>query len=229
MLLKYYQKLDDAISYLSSSFCDEKKLINSILGKKKIIYVDIGANQGSYINYLSSFLNFKKIYAFEPIIELNQKIKKNNPTLDIKIYNVALSNLNKKRDFFQYKVSSQSSLYKQNNTFKSLMKLDKKIKVQTKKFDSVFNNFKKIDFCKIDVQGEDPNVLRGMRKHLAKKKIRLVKIEIIFISLYINVEPNFYNILEFMKKNEYLLVSVSKIKFKNNKILFMDAFFEPTK
>ena len=32
-----------------------------------------------------------------------------------------------------------------------------------------------------------------------------------------------------MKKNEYLLVSVSKIKFKNNKILFMDAFFEPTK
>ena len=229
MLLKYYQKLDDAISHLSSSFCDEKKLINSILGKKKIIYVDIGANQGSYINYLSSFLNFKKIYAFEPIIELNQKIKKNNPTLDIKIYNVALSNLNKKRDFFQYKVSSQSSLYKQNKTFKSLMKLDKKIKVQTKKFDSVFNNFKKIDFCKIDVQGEDPNVLRGMKKHLAKKKIRLVKIEIIFISLYINVEPNFYNILEFMKKNEYLLVSVSKIKFKNNKILFMDAFFEPTK
>ena len=229
MLLKYYQKLDDAISYLSSSFCDEKKLINSILGKKKIIYVDIGANQGSDINYLSSFLNFKKIYAFEPIIELNQKIKKNNPTLDIKIYNVALSNLNKKRDFFQYKVSSQSSLYKQNKTFKSLMKLDKKIKVQTKKFDSVFNNFKKIDFCKIDVQGEDPNVLRGMKKHLAKKKIRLVKIEIIFISLYLNVEPNFYNILEFMKKNEYLLVSVSKIKFKNNKILFMDAFFEPTK
>ena len=229
MLLKYYQKLDDAISYLSSSFCDEKKLINSILGKKKIIYVDIGANQGSYINYLSSFLNFKKIYAFEPIIELNQKIKKNNPTLNIKIYNLALSNLNKKRDFFQYKVSSQSSLYKQNNTFKSLMKLDKKIKVQTKKFDSVFNNFKKIDFCKIDVQGEDPNVLRGMKKHLVKKKIRLIKIEIIFISLYINVEPNFYNILEFMKKNEYLLVSVSKIKFKNNKILFMDAFFEPTK
>mgnify|MGYP001453665596 FL=1 len=229
MLLKYYQKLDDAISYLSSSFCDEKKLINSILGKKKIVYVDIGTNQGSYINYLSSFLSFKKIYAFEPIIELNQKIKKNNPTLDIKIYNVALSNLNKKRDFFQYNVSSQSSLYKQNKTFKSLMKLDKKIKVQTKKFDSVFNNFKKIDFCKIDVQGEDPNVLRGMKKHLAKKKIRLVKIEIIFISLYINVEPNFYNILEFMKKNEYLLVSVSKIKFKNNKILFMDAFFEPTK
>ena len=229
MLLKYYQKLDDAISYLSSSFCDEKKLINSILGKKKIVYIDIGTNQGSYINYLSSFLNFKKIYAFEPIIELNQKIKKNNPTLDIKIYNVALSNLNKKRDFFQYKVSSQSSLYKQNNTFKSLMKLDKKIKVQTKKFDSVFNNFKKIDFCKIDVQGEDPNVLRGMKKHLVKKKIRLIKIEIIFISLYINVEPNFYNILEFMKKNEYLLVSVSKIKFKNNKILFMDAFFEPTK
>ena len=90
------------------------------------------------------------------------------------------------------------------------MKLDKKIKVQTKKFDSVFNNFKKIDFCKIDVQGEDPNVLRGMKKHLAKKKIRLVKIEIIFISLYINVEPNFYNILEFMKKTSIYLYLYQK-------------------
>ena len=36
MLLKYYQKLDDAISYLSSSVCDEKKLIKSIFKKKKL-------------------------------------------------------------------------------------------------------------------------------------------------------------------------------------------------
>ena len=225
MLLKYYQKLDDAISYLSSSFCDEKKLINSILGKKKIVYVDIGTNQGSYINYLSSFLNFKKIYAFEPITELNQKIKKNNPTLDIKIYNLALSNLNKKRDFFQYKVSSQSSLYKQNNTFKSLMKLDKKIKVQTKKFDSVFNNFKKIDFCKIDVQGEEINVLKGMSKNLKKKRIKLLKIEITFIERYIGIKSNFNQIISFLLKNNYHLISISKVKYKNNRLLFMDAYF----
>ena len=36
MLLKYYQKLDDAISYLAASFCNEKKLIKSVLGKKEL-------------------------------------------------------------------------------------------------------------------------------------------------------------------------------------------------
>ena len=36
MILKYYQKIDDALSYLFSSVCDEKKLIKSIFGKKKL-------------------------------------------------------------------------------------------------------------------------------------------------------------------------------------------------
>ena len=49
------------------------------------------------------------------------------------------------------------------------------------------------------------------------------------MNIYKNVEPNFYHILDYMKKNQYFLVSISKIKFKNNKILFMDAFFQPAK
>ena len=229
MLLKNYQKLDDAISYLSSSFCDEKKLIKSILKKKDIIFVDVGTNQGSYIDYLYSFLNFKQIYAFEPIPELCKKIKDNYKNLKIKTFNLALSNECKKKKFYQYEISSQSSLYEQNNTFKSLKKLNKKYKVQTDKFDNIFDNFKTIDFCKIDVQGEDLNVLKGMKFNLSKKTIKLIKIEILFINIYKNVEPNFYQIIEFMKKNRYFLISISKIKFKNNKILFMDAFFEPSK
>ena len=49
------------------------------------------------------------------------------------------------------------------------------------------------------------------------------------MNIYKNVEPNFYQIIDYMKKNKYYLISISKIKFKNNKILFMDAFFEPLK
>ena len=36
MILKYYQKIDDALSYLFSSVCDEKKLIKVFLVKKKL-------------------------------------------------------------------------------------------------------------------------------------------------------------------------------------------------
>ncbi len=229
MLLKYYQKLDDAISYLSSSFCDEKKLIKSILKKKEIYYIDVGLNQGSYLDYLSSFIDFKCVYAFEPIPELCNKIKKNYPNSKMKIFNLALSNKRKKRIFYQYEISSQSSLYEQNNTFKSFKKLNKKYKVQTDKFDNIFKNFKTIDFCKIDVQGEDLNVLKGMKLNLSRKTIKLIKVEILFMNIYKNEKPNFYHILDYMKKNQYFLVSISKIKFKNNKILFMDAFFQPVK
>ena len=229
MLLKYYQKLDDAISFLAASFCNEKKLIKSILGDKKISYVDIGTNQGNYIDFLSSFFSFRKIYSFEPIPELSDKINRNYSKFNIKTFKIALSNTKKKKFFYQYKISSQSSLYQQNNIFKSLKKLEKKIVVQTKKFDDIFNKSEIIDYCKIDVQGEEINLLKGMSRNLSKKRIKLIKIEIAFISRYKNVSPNSYEILEYLKKKGYFLVSISKIKFKNNKILFLDAFFEPVK
>ena len=57
MLLKYYQKLDDAISYLFSSINDEKKLLNSFFKKKNILYVDIGTNEGSYLDFLTNFIS----------------------------------------------------------------------------------------------------------------------------------------------------------------------------
>ena len=50
MLLKYYQKLDDAISYLFSSVCNEKKLLKSNL-RNRINYVDIGTNEGNFLNF----------------------------------------------------------------------------------------------------------------------------------------------------------------------------------
>ena len=68
-----------------------------------------------------------------------------------------------------------------------------------------------------------------MVKNLSKKRIKLIKIELSFISRYKNVRPNAYKILDYLKKRGYRLVSISKIKFNNNKILFMDSFFEPTK
>src|SRR6056300_1386984 len=129
MLLKYYQKLDDAISYLSSSFCNEKKLIKSIFKKKKIFYIDIGLNQGSYLDYLSSFMDFKCVYVFEPIPELFKEIINNYHNSKIQVFNLALSNKREKKMFYQYELSSQSSLYELNNTFRSFKKLNKKYKV----------------------------------------------------------------------------------------------------
>ena len=224
MILKYYQKIDDAISYLFSSVCDEKKLIKSIFGKKKIIYVDIGTNEGSFLEYLLTFCNFKKIFCYEPILRLSDELKLKYSNKKIKVFNIALSNKKSTKKFYEYKISSQSSLYKQNDIFKSLKDLKKISKVKTEVFDNEFNN-RKIDFCKIDVQGEEINVLKGMKKNLKKKNIKLLKIEITFMERYVSVKSNFNEIISFLLKYNYHLTSISKIKFKNNRLLLMDAYF----
>lgn len=225
MLLKYYQKLDDAISYLFSSVSNEKKLLKNIFDNKKIFYVDIGTNEGNYVGFLSNILNIKKIVTFEPIKKLNDKISERYSNLKIDNFNYALSNKKGTRMFYQYNISSQSSFYEQNNLFKSLKKLKKKFKIKTIKFDDFFNKNQVIDFCKIDVQGEEMNVLKGMKKNLNNKKIKLIKVELSFIERYQDVKPNFYDIIGFLNKYKYKLISISKIKYKNEKILLMDAFF----
>ena len=226
MFLKYYQKIDDALSYLFSSVSNEKKLIQNIFKKKNIVYVDIGTNEGNFLDFLSSFCNFKKIICFEPIKELTDKIDIKKYSNKILIYNVALSNKNSIKNFYQYDISSQSSLYKQNNLFKSLKKLKKKFKVKTIKFDDKFKNYRNIDFCKIDVQGEELNVLQGMKKNLINKKIKLIKIEISFIERYKGSKSNFLSIINYLSKFGYYLISISKIKYLKNKILLMDAYFQ---
>ena len=226
MFLKYYQKIDDALSYLFSSVSNEKKLIQKIFKTKNIVYVDVGTNEGNFLDFLSSFCNFKKIICFEPIKELTDKIDIKKYSNKILIHNIALSNNNSIKNFYQYDISSQSSLYQQNNLFKSLKKLKKKIRVKTVKFDDKFNDHRNIDFCKIDVQGEELNVLKGMKKNLTNKKIKLIKIEISFIERYRGSKSNFLSIINYLSKFDYYLISISKIKYLKNKILLMDAYFQ---
>ena len=85
---------------------------------------------------------------------------------------------------------------------------------------------KKIDICKIDIQGEELNVLMGMQKYLKKKKIKLIKVEITIRNDYDNNKNQFVEIINFLKKFNYDLVTISKIKFSQNEIMFLDAYFQ---
>ncbi len=226
MFLKYFQKLDDIISYLLASDLNEKKFLKSFFKKKDLVVVDIGSNEGNYLDFLNDIFVLKKIYCFEPINYLSQKLKKRYSNKNIVVYNLALSNKKKTSNFFEYSISSTSSLYKQNDLYKSLKKIKKIKKVPVNKYDNFFKVNKKIDICKIDVQGEDFKVLQGMQKNLKKRNIKLIKIELSFESFYFNTKENFYDIVFFLKKYNYKLVSISKIKKKNQKLSFMDAYFE---
>ena len=224
--LKFYQKLDDAISYLFSSVSNEKKLLKNNLKNKEIIYIDIGTNVGNYLEFIKKNFKTKKVFCFEPIESLTKELDTFLNKSKDKIFNIALSNKEKKKTFYIYEIPSQSSFYKHNDTYKSIQKIKKKIRLKTRIFDKIFNKNLKIDFCKIDAQGEDLKILKGMKKNLKNGNIKLLKVEMCFPLMHKNINDSYLDTLNFLKKFNYNLFSITKIKFKNNHILFMDAFFK---
>ena len=69
------------------------------MGNKRITYIDIGTNQGTYLEFLSKFLKFKSVDCFEPLEDLCKMVKLNNSNLNIKTHNIALSNKNQIKNF----------------------------------------------------------------------------------------------------------------------------------
>ena len=51
-MLKLFQKIETAVSYILSNSINEKKFLKKKLNKKKIIVIDIGANVGSYLDFI---------------------------------------------------------------------------------------------------------------------------------------------------------------------------------
>ena len=65
-----------------------------------------------------------------------------------------------------------------------------------------------------------------MSKNLKRGNIKLLKVEICFPGMHKNVVNSYLDILNYLSKLNYQLFSISKIKYKNNSILFLDAFFK---
>jgi len=224
--LKLYQKIDDALSYLLSSVCDEKKLLKENIKKKEIVFVDIGTNVGNYVEFVNKIFKIKTLYCFEPQIDLIKNLEEISYVKKKYIFPFALSNTQKLKNFYQYDIASQSSFHKQVNNYNSLQKVRKVHKMKTSTFDKVFNKNLNIDFCKIDAQGEDFNILKGMEKNLKKGNIKILKVEVCFPRMYEKTGSSYLDVLNFLHKLNYNLISISKIKYVKNELLFMDAFFK---
>jgi FkbM family methyltransferase len=225
-ILKLYQKVDDALAYLLSSVCNEKKLLKENIKKKEIVFVDIGTNVGNYVEFVSKIFKIKTLYCFEPQTDLIKDLEEISYAKKIYIFPFALSNINKIKKFYHYNVSSQSSFYKNIKGYGSLQKIKKTTNVKTKVFDNIFNKNQPIDLCKIDAEGEDYNILKGMTKNLKKGNIKLLKIEMTFLPMRSEINYTYLDMINFLKKFNYQLISISKIKYKNHKLFLMDAFFK---
>lgn len=126
-------------------------------------FVDIGAHYGIYSLLAAKKVKNIKVYAVEPVDENFKILSKNiklNKVKNIKIYQYAISNQVGLKEFNITEASDSAGFYDH-----PLTKTIKKIIIPTHTIDNLFKN-KKIDFIKIDTEGNEIKVLEGMKSTL---------------------------------------------------------------
>jgi len=205
-------------------FYHQKKIIKFIKRNNLNLnfFLDIGSHLGTYSDLVLK--NFKncKIYMFEPQIKIFKKIKiKYKNKKNIKIYNCAISNKNSFQKIYinQHDLtSSLSTINAKNNTYYKLKSklfgtdlsgmIVKELNVKTLTLNKIlkFNKIKKVDLAKIDTEGHEYEVLKGLQNNI--KNINYILIE--FRNDKIYQSYNSKKIHNYLVKNNFSLKDIYK-------------------
>jgi FkbM family methyltransferase len=196
------------------------------------IILDVGAHKGESINLFLKNFKVKKIYSFESspinfnLLKQNLiSIKKKFINTEIVIENLTLGSENKEALLKQIDESSSSTLNDINlesNYFKKKQKLlynEKKknfyenLKINVTTLDEYLdkNKIKYIDFLKIDTEGYEYEVLKGLKKNI--NNIKLIMFEHHYDDM-LNKGYSFGDIKELLNKNNFIQIFKSKMPFR---------------
>lgn len=216
-----------------------EKIIGKVNG-----FVDIGSNGGLYSLIAAKKSENIKILAFDPSNAanyfVNENIRINGFSDKIRFFKIAMSDKTETLDFFEVKNRKYPYLKYNLGGSSSLInhpKLFNQISVQAYSFDSFLaenpeHNFE-IDFIKIDAEGAEPNIIRGMKKTIEKYKPIIVceilmdnvggEIEKLFTDLgyrfFLNRGKDLIPVKQILKNESddeiynYFLVHPSKLRF----------------
>ena len=148
--------------------------------KKNIVnktFVDIGGNIGTYSLFFKENYN-AKVFVFEPdddnlSLLLRSKIK--NKLKDFNIISLAISNEDKIESFLIDHISgSTGSISSVKNAGQIRQELYLKKDIITLKLDNFYNIIEDISWIKIDTEGNEVNVIKGMIKIIKLNKANLI-------------------------------------------------------
>ena len=168
-------------------------LVSKLLLNEKIVALDVGAQGGFNENiFPKKYNDFFSPIMVEPIKDEADKLKKEN----YKVISKGLwSNNCVKKLYIMKKRLGSSSLYKPNKDAYALYDLKKKnypsfeisneIDIECTTIKESLNNLniKKLDFLKIDTQGAEIEILKGLGNYLPL----LLKIEVQIVPMYENI------------------------------------------
>ena len=213
-------------------YYQQKKIIKLINNKfsEPIIVFDIGAHYGETINLFYKKLKLKKIYSFEASPKnfeiLNKNISKYHPD-KIEIHNFGMGDKISNNYINQTLESSSSTINKLNKDSKYFKK---KLKVLSIKNKETFyhkvpiklltldyfienNKIENIDLLKIDTEGYEFNVLKGLSKY--SQNIKLIYFEHHYDDMIIK-NYKFGDIHQLLKDKGFKMINKSKMLFRKS-------------
>jgi FkbM family methyltransferase len=229
-----------AINYLSDkSFFSNNKhnfenLIQSLLKDKKIITLDVGAQGGFNSDHFipNRYNQFFDPILVEPIKEEAEKLRSNNINV---IDNALWSSSMKKKIYILGNRLGSSSMYKPDPNLFDLHNIKKKdyqdykvteeieVQCETLKNSLISQNIKRLDYLKIDTQGAELEILKGMGDF----RPLVIKIEAHIHSMYENV-PSWNELLDFLYKLNYITIDWKGIGSHSTRVpAEMDIIFIP--
>jgi len=213
-------------------YFQQKKIIKLFNNKfsKPIVIFDVGAHHGETIKLFIKELKVEKIYSFEAspinfeILESNVLKKKGE---NILIFNFGLgdkiteSYINQAQETSSSTINSlniESKYYKNklkilNIKNKDLFQHQIPIKLVTLDHFIEKNNISNIDLLKIDTEGYEFNVLKGLSKY--NKLIKLIYFEHHYDDMIIK-NYKFKDINKLLKNYGFIMIKKSKMLFRKS-------------
>lgn len=170
------------------------------VNKKKLVIIDAGANIGEYSILASKICTELEvphtIYCFEPSsITYSILVKNTQIYQNIIPINEGLGDIESEKILFgSLENGSLSSLYQHDSLGSDLKK--EKVQITTIDLFAQRNNIKHIDLIKIDVEGNELNVLKGGTDTFDKRQITNIQFE--FGGTMVNSKVFFKDIFEFL-------------------------------
>ncbi|WP_164744180.1 FkbM family methyltransferase [Paenibacillus barengoltzii] len=177
---EYYEKkdLDRFVKYIPNN---------------SVIY-DIGANIGNHTVFFKKYYKASKIFSFEPVPTNFELLKKNvfeNSLSDIELFNVGVGETYKKSSVITNQTNmGECKLYDSPAGNIDVLPIDGQ-------------DFDVPDFVKIDVEGDELNVLKGMSNTLTKYNP----------VIWIEINNNFNEVDSFLSQLNYELID--KLNFNH--------------
>jgi FkbM family methyltransferase len=183
IIFTIYNRIENNNNAIFSSN-GEEYFLNLFLKTDINIVFDVGANMGEYSKLLlkkSKDLNKDiELHIFEPLSTCFNKIQNEfSHGENIFLNNFGISDEEKETEiYFDAAGSSFASLY-QRDLSKINKQLNQKEKIKLRRVDNYITEVKipKIDLLKIDVEGHELNVLKGVGKFLDSDFIKAIQFE----------------------------------------------------